>query len=262
MNIPLADYQIERAAFEALLKSICERRILLFRGESGTGKTTLLNNFRGSVKKSPDFLYVNIDLKGTAVTVGEILSRTSDRLGENQRHLRQSVAQLSGVSDIDFDDVKQSGFGNKINVTLQVNDPNDREQRRVVLTEALFADLKTASQSILFIFDTYQDATTEVQDWIGGPFLARVESTPQVRVVIAGQSVPEENNIEWGDCCSVHHLKGVLEAEHWLPVVEAMNFPIPAADPLSWLVGICGLLKGRPSDIMQHLKAEQERSLR
>jgi hypothetical protein len=48
--------------------------------------------------------------------------------------------------------------------------------------------------------DTYEDATTDVQQWISGPFLARTAMVNQVRVLIAGQSVPDSNNIEWGQC--------------------------------------------------------------
>jgi len=263
MCIPLADYQKERAAFDALLDPDCKKRILLFHGESGSGKTTLLSSCRDSVKQGAQISYVNIDLKGTAVSVAEILSRTSDRLPVAQLpNLRQKVAELEGLPAVDLDNVKLTGFGNKLNVTLQVNDPNDRESRRLSLTDALFADLRAFTQPVLFILDTYQDATTEVRDWISGPFLARLDAAIQVRVVIAGQNVPDENNLDWGHCCSSHRLKGVPDAKHWVPVVDAMKLRVPASDTLSWLVGVCGLLKGRPSEIMQHLRAEQERSLR
>lgn len=263
MDFPLADYEFERAAFAALLGQVCEKRILFFRGESGTGKTSLLSHCRNSVKQSTEVLYVNTDLKGTAVTIAEILSRTSERLGADKLPtLRKLVADIIGIPEVNLEDVKQTGLGNNISISLQVTDRSDRQQRQVALTEALFKDLRQQKQSVLFIFDTYQDATTEVQDWIGGPFLARVESASSVRVVMAGQNVPDDNNIDWGHCCALHELGGVPNAKHWLPVIEAMKLHVPAADTLSWLVGICDALKGRPSDIMQHLKAEQERSLR
>jgi energy-coupling factor transporter ATP-binding protein EcfA2 len=259
MPLPLADYEPQRAAFAALLEDGCEARILFFRGESGTGKTTLLSSCRNVVTQSRGILYVNTDLKGTAITVAEILSRTSERLGiELLPTLRRVVSELTGIADIDVDDVKQSGIGNHINISLQVNDLHDRQQRQVTLTEALFADLRRLEQSVLFVFDTYQDAITEVQDWIRGPFLARVESASQVRVVIAGQQVPDQNSIDWGHCCDLHHLKGVPEPEHWIPVVRAMRIRVPGTDALSWLHPICKLLSGRPSDIMNFL-AQQER---
>lgn len=262
MSTLLADYQAERAAFDTLLNSVCERRILFFRGESGSGKTTLLRSCRDRAKEGSQVLYLNIDLKGTAVTVAEILSRTSERLSEERLpNLRQVVADIERSADVDLENVRQSGFGNKISVTLQVNDPSAREQRRVAFTEALFVDLRALDQPALFIFDTYQDAITEVQDWISGPFLARLEATQQLRVVIAGQRVPDETSLDWGHCCTLRDLKGVPKPEHWLPVVKEMGLQVPGSDPLSWLNPICDLLQGRPSEIMKYLKAQQERSL-
>lgn len=263
MDFPLADYESERAAFAALLESVCEKRILFFKGESGTGKTSLLRYCQNAAKQSTEVLYVNTDLKGTAIPVAEILSRTSEQLGADRLPtLHKLVANIVGIPEVNLDDVKQTGLGNNISISLQVNNPNDKQQRQVALTEALFKDLRGQDQSVLFIFDTYQEATTEVQDWIGGPFLARVESASVVRVVMAGQKVPDGNNIDWGHCCTLHELRGVPNAKHWLPVIEAMKLRVPANDPLSWLVGICDALKGRPSAIMQHLRAEQDRSLR
>jgi len=261
MGVPVADYHMERAAFEALMGANCEQRILFFRGESGSGKTTLLSNCRDLVRQAR-ISYVNIDLKGTGVTIGEILSRTSKSLPEAQLpNLTQMASELEGHPEVDLENIRQSGLGNKINITLQVSDPHDREQRRVALTDALFADLRTFTKPVLFILDTYQDATTEVRDWISGPFLARLETATPVRAVIAGQTLPEESNLDWGHCCSSYHLKGVPKPEHWLPVVEWMGLQIPGSDALSWLNPICDLLQGRPSEIMKYLKAHQARSL-
>jgi energy-coupling factor transporter ATP-binding protein EcfA2 len=262
----LADYQNERQAFDALLHTHCDKRILVFYGESGSGKTSLLSHCRERARQQEGIFCVNIDLKGTAVSVAEIFSRTGDRLGwERLSNLQQQVADLQnlpGISGAEMDRIRQTGFGNQINVTLQVNDPTDREQRRVALTESLFEDIKGFEHPVVFIFDTFEQASTEVQDWVGGSFLARVERVHQVRILVAGQRVPDENNIDWGYCCTTHHLRGVPQAEHWLPIVEAMELRVPAPDPLSWLRGICGVLKGQPSEIMKYLKAEQERSPR
>src|SRR5687767_4013148 len=104
MSSPLADYHAERAAFDALLNSVCERRILFFRGESGSGKTTLLRSCRDRAKEASHVLYVNVDLKGTAITVAEIFSRTSDRLSEERLpNLRQIVADMEASADVDLE---------------------------------------------------------------------------------------------------------------------------------------------------------------
>jgi hypothetical protein len=39
MSILCADYEAERQTFKALLQNGCQKRILLFQGKSGSGKT-------------------------------------------------------------------------------------------------------------------------------------------------------------------------------------------------------------------------------
>jgi hypothetical protein len=85
--------------------------------------------------------------------------------------------------------------------------------------------------------------------------------TATVRVVVAGQQVPDEHNIEWGQCCSKHELFGVLEAKHWMPVVKEMKRRLPVEPGEVWLAGICHARNGRPDEIMKIIKAlpkEQE----
>jgi hypothetical protein len=63
--------------------------------------------------------------------------------------------------------------------------------------------------------------------------------------------VPDAHNIEWGHCCAHHELFGVREAEHWLPVVEAMGRYIPVDPPEKFIAIVCQALNGAPKDIMQ-----------
>ncbi len=83
-----------------------------------------------------------------------------------------------------------------------------------------------------------------------------------LKVVVAGQEVPDRNNIEWDDCCKFHKLYGVWEAKHWLPVVKAMKRRILVESELDWMAGICHALDGKPDAIMkiiQGLPSHDER---
>src|ERR1041385_8666013 len=132
----LADYQDERAAFNSLLRAECQSRILLFRGASGTGKTTLLDHCVQQANKVTSC--VNINLKGGAVTVAEILSRTASKLGGERLNIfNERLAQLEGKRAIKIDQNWLAGLGNRISVTLQTS--SDRAQLSAALTEALFA---------------------------------------------------------------------------------------------------------------------------
>jgi energy-coupling factor transporter ATP-binding protein EcfA2 len=250
MSTILADYEREQRAFEALLEPNCRERILLLRGESGSGKTTLVNV---CLKQMPGTVHcIPIQLRGSAVGVAEIFSRAGNCLNwERLPHLTEQVAALQGKPSVQVDGNWLAGINNRISVTLNVASLADRKQRRALLTDAWFRDLQAFSLPLLVALDTYEQANTEVAEWIAGPFLARVAESPPVRVLVAGQKVPDDNNIEWGRCCTLHELYGVPEAEHWLPVVEAMQRHIPFSDPLTWLAGVCHALKGDPREIMQ-----------
>ncbi len=250
MTTLLADYERERQAFETLLSPDCRERILLFRGESGCGKTTLLAACLERVPRTVP--YIPIQLRGSAVGVAEIFYRAGSRLNwERLPHFTGRVAALEGVPQVQVDGNWLRGIGNSINVALRAENPTDQKQRRAALTDAWFQDLSAFEHPVLVALDTYEQAPADVAGWIGGPFLARVEHTPSLRVLLAGQTVPALPNIEWGHCCVDHELLGVPEAEHWWPIVDAMQRYIPSTD---WLAGVCHGLQGRPNEIMQIIK--------
>ena len=250
MNTILADYEGEQRAFGALLEPDCRERILLLRGESGSGKTTLLT---ACLERVPQALpCIPIQLRGSAVGVAEIFNRTGSRVGwERLPHFTKQVAALQEAPRIQIDSNWLAGINNRIDVALHVENLADREQRRVLLTDAWFRDLQAFNSPLLVALDNYEQTATEVAEWIDGPFLARVAESPSVRALVAGQKVPDVPNIEWGHCCTLYELHGVPEAKYWLPVVKAMQRHILAPDPLSWLAGVCYILKGNPKEIMQ-----------
>lgn len=253
MSAPFADYHKERQAFDALFHPDCQKRILMFCGESGSGKTSLLSYCLGRVPKS--VAHVPIELRGSAVSVAEIFHRSGGSLKwDRLPSFTELVAELQGTPKVQINRNWLGGINNHISVALQSESQDIREHRRVVLTEAWFDDLRNFDQPILFALDTYEKATTEVQEWISGPFLARASQSDLVRVLVAGQIVPDEMNIEWGHCCETRRLYGVPDAEHWLPVVREMGRfidPEKVGDPKAWLAGVCFALKGRPGEIMK-----------
>jgi hypothetical protein len=250
MTTLLADYEKERQAFEALLQFGCNKHVLLFEGQTGSGKTTLLEYCLEHIPESMP--HVSIQLRGNAVGMAEVFSRSGKALNwEYLPNFTAQVADLQNIPKVQIDRNWLAGIRNQINVVLNVQDLTDREQRRTALTEAWFSDLDAFDQPVLLMFDTYEQATTEVKDWISGPLLARTAYAGQVRVLVAGREVPNKHNIEWGHCCVHHPLYGVREARHWLPVVQAMRRHIPLDDPLTWLAGVCYALKGNPAEIMK-----------
>jgi GTPase SAR1 family protein len=256
MTIPLADYEEHRQAFIHLLEKHCVANILLFSGASGSGKTTLLTACLREL--TPEVTAINIQLRGGAVSVAEIFQRSGSHVGwESLPTFANHVNMLQQGVPVQVDSNRLIGMGNQIHIALHTGNTSDRQQRRASLTQAWFEDLQGLSKPLLLVFDTYEAATPEVQQWIAGPLLARAAYARTVRVLVAGQEVPDVNNIEWGQRCVSHTLLGVKQAEHWLPVIEALEryIPVEDQDPLTWLSGVCYALKGAPKDIMQVIES-------
>lgn len=252
MSQIIADYEAERQAFESLFQHDCPQRILLVRGQSGSGKTHLLAHCQHTVPGT--IVQVPIQLRGLTVTVAETFYRIAGRLGWYQlTTFTRQVAELQRMPIVKIDHNWLLGMNNHIMVALQADDPSDREFRRAALTEALFNDMRDLPQLVLVVFDTFEQGSAEVKEWISGPFLARIVLANPVRVVIAGQEVPVRHNIEWGQCCQERNLYGVREAMHWMPVVHALGRYIPSESPMEWLAGLCHALEGRPAAIAKSI---------
>lgn len=249
----IADYEAERKAILDLFAAQCDCRIVLLRGASGSGKTTLLQHCRERIPSS--VFHLPVQLRGSTITAAEVFYRAGRHLTwERLPHFTGHVAQMQGGASVKVDHNWLAGIGNHINVALHAELPLEREHRRVALTDAWFDDLAALPQPFIVLFDTYEQATTEMKEWISGPFLARAAQVSTVRVVIAGQETPDARNIEWGHCCKECNLYGVREAKHWLPVVRELGYYIPFGDPETWLAGLCYGLNGNPHAIMQWIQ--------
>jgi AAA ATPase domain len=256
MTLPIADYEGPRLAFDALFQPVCNCRILLLCGPSGTGKTRLLEHCRA--RTPPGVALVPVDLRGSTTGVAEIFSRFGFALTWSlltNFTARVSALEGGGATRIVVDRNWQVGFNNRISVVLHTGDEASRGQRRTELTDALFEDLAQIGRPVLMLFDTFEHAPSEVQEWLSGPFLARAAQTTAVRVVIAGQKVPKSNTIDWGYCCALHDLHGVRDAQHWLPVVREMHRRIPKPPEETYMAAICDALQGNPLAIMNWIEA-------
>ena len=250
MPTHLANYEDQQQAFFSLFEPECDCRILLIRGESGSGKTTFLEYCQERIP--PHIANLPIQLRNSAVGVAEFFSRSGRWLGwERMNHLTHQVANFQSGPTVRIDRNWLAGINNHISVALHAESLTDREERRTALTDALFDDLQGLTNPALVVFDTFEQATSDVQDWISGPFLARAAQVKQLRVVVAGQKVPAEHNIEWRQCCVAHDLLGVAEARYWMPVVTAMGRRIAVERPVDWLAGVCHVLKGNPAEIIK-----------
>lgn len=247
----IANYKEHREAFKALLSEDCGKPILLFQGKSGTGKSTLLEFCRNQIASNG--YQILVDLRNTS-NVMQIFSQSGRRLTwECFNNFKSHLNDLSRQFNINVNENTQAGVGNTINVELKALFENttleQRAERYTALTNAWIADMDQLDKPCVLLFDVYEKANSEIKRWIDGDFLSCVTDSQQIRVVIAGQSVPD--SFEWKHCCELKELYGVHEAEEWLPVIKAKGRVIPAQNPIDYLAGICDALNGNPSAIIE-----------
>ncbi len=228
---------------------------MFYRGESGSGKSTLLKTCRKQIPETVHKGILNCD--GGEIRVADVFASLVDWLGwERLGTFRQELAKLNPqvIGKIDNNEIE--GNGNIIQQVINIGSPEERKDRQVHLTDAWLRDMKGLDKPLLLVLDTYEKSIEEMQNFLHR-VLMRMVRLPAMRLVVAGQSVPNvESCSEWTDCCDVHDLYGVKEAEHWLPVVEKMGRRFPdGVVPHSYLAGICAVLQGRPADIKKFIES-------
>lgn len=141
--------------------------------------------------------------KSAQLGISYFFSRVRQRLGEQRFPCLNAAVGSYLSSGIEVSDTKITGNNNQFSVVLSNVDENTRNFRLTELREAFFRDLRKIPQKLVFLFDTYEKAPSELANWLGGEFLADVVDTPKLIVVIAGQQIPQPT-IEWMDlheCC-------------------------------------------------------------
>jgi hypothetical protein len=118
------------------------------------------------------------------------------------------------------------------------------------LTDSLFADAEHFEQPLLLAIDTYEQRTSEFDEWFRGEFLYGVAHTTNLRVLVGGQTLPEPAP-EWSLITSINDLQGVTDAKAWMVWGEEQGIQIPA---LEYMAGLCAGLEGRPSKIVRILE--------
>ena len=168
----------EWPAIVSLLAGTSRERILLFRAESGLGKSELL---RQAVKYAGQL----------QVPVGQVNFKGG-----------LSLTDLLGSIDL--------GLG-----AVLPNFSLDGASK----TPLLKKDLRALRQPVLVVFDHYEDVAGNkvVVDWLNEQFLAEVETSLSLAVIIGGREVPDRTTAAWRDLSRPLSLQPITEVRHWEP---------------------------------------------
>lgn len=219
-------------------------RIMLIEGESGMGKSSLLNRFKQECPK--DIQYVPFDCKGLS-NIASFLSEVMldlkpERFSAFERKLRLFV---QGGVDFSGNDIAAK---EQINIAINSDiDAQTQQYRLEQLQTAFFEDLSKLDGTTIVTLDTYQEASPQLRDWVESKWLRAVERhLTNVVTVVAGQSIPDPNNSVWGSECEHFELKAIHDVKAWCEFCEEL--------PEDAIKTITLAAKGHPSSFSQMLE--------
>jgi ATP/maltotriose-dependent transcriptional regulator MalT len=217
---PIADRKPEIELFCEMLAGKTHARILLVQAASGLGKSDLLRRFAHECPD--DICLVRLDLRGTEKGIAEVFSVFRQELGADALpRFAAAYARLAGVNISDI-----TTIAGKLDISVVLNvDEQTRKFNLEKLEDAFFQDLRAACRKIAVIFDTFEQAPPDLQNWLGGVFLRYAARIPHLCVVIAGQRVPERTIEKWEDVCERRILREIDDVNEWHEFVREVQLP-------------------------------------
>ena len=248
----LANRTKEVDFFKKMLRGEISQRILLIQAASGMGKTSLLTEFASLCPVHAEAaILIKIDLKSSHTGIAYIFSRLQRRLGEDKFINFNKALKKFLSAGVEVSDNQIEGTENQIQVILNAESEEVRNFRLSKLQEAFFQDLRGVKKPILIIFDTFNLALASVADWVGGRFLVEVVDVENVKVVIAGQTIPKPT-FEWNDLAATHCLDRIDDIEAWHSLVRAKDLPFER-EAVKVFVRV---LNGNPDAIMKVFESQ------
>ena len=248
----LANRTREVEFFKKMLRGEIAQRILLIQAASGMGKTSLLAEFAALCPVHAEAaIAVKIDLKSAQTGIAYIFAKLQGRLGEDCFVRFNGALDRFLSSGVEISDNQIEGTENQIQVVLNAENEDARNFRLSQLQKAFFRDLQALKQPIVMILDTFNLAPASLADWIEGGFLAEVADAKNVRVVVAGQSVPKPT-IEWEDLAETHCLDEIMDIEAWYSFTQAKKLPFEREAVKAFV----RCFKGNPDAIAKVLESQ------
>ena len=252
-HLSLANYTNEQKLFGELIQSDSEPNILLFQGESGSGKSHLIEHCLRTASDIPSVL-MKLQSGGS---IGTLFTTMGSKQGWHQLpHFTQTVAALVEEPDKTDDPVWRMGMRRHVEQIGKISDRESQLSRYQLLTDAWFADAQQFEAPFLLAVDVYEKASTLFDEWFSQEFLAGVATVPNMRVLVGGQKVPQLREA-WSFCASLQDLQGIQEARVWLEWATETGYQVPSLEMLS---GVVLALAGNPSKIIEVIKTQFPRA--
>ncbi|MBW4645475.1 MAG: hypothetical protein KME23_21220 [Goleter apudmare HA4340-LM2] len=220
MNMTLlANRTKEIEFFQNMVSWNIPTQILLLEASSGFGKTDLLLKFSESC--TPDVIAVNVNLKSAHLGIPYVFWRIKQTLGD--KYFPKFEAELQNFLCPANINIANNQVHGQMQIQIALgNNQETQKHHLMALQEQFFQDLQAVPQTIVILFDTFEQSNTEVRRWLSGDFLAAVANSDNLQVVIAGESVPERSS-EWAKKSHKFHLGKIDDAQAWYEFTQEMG---------------------------------------
>ncbi|MCA9996777.1 MAG: ATP-binding protein [Anaerolineales bacterium] len=246
---PLANYTTPQTLFRQLLTSEANSNILLLQGESGCGKSRLIEH---CLSNASDALSLLFQLQSGGETIATLLTTLGRTCGWEKlpTFTKTAVTLLEQPPEKTADPLWLQGMHRHLRDVGRIGDIDSRLGRYQLLTDAWFADASQFDTPLLLAVDAYENASTLFDRWFCHDFLHHVAHSAAVKLIVGGQTVPD---IQPGLSVLAETLTGIHQPEEWLAWAVAVGFAPPSLADMGLITRI---LKGNPSQIIEAIYSE------
>ncbi len=218
----LANRTKEIDYFQKMVSWNSPKQILLLESPPGFGKTDLLLKFAEICPEG--VLAVQVNLKSACVGIPYVFWRIKNAIGPS--HFPRFKAGVQNYLRPDNIIITDNEVLGQMDIQLALGSNEQTQKYHLMeLQEMFFQDLQKVKKTVVILFDTFNEASTDIRRWLSGAFLAAVTNCENLRVVIAGQSVPERN-CEWDRNCHKCHLGRIDDEQAWYEFTQEMELSL------------------------------------
>lgn len=224
-------------------------RFWFIQGDSGLGKSCLLDYLMDEVCAAKDIPYVLFDFKDATPTFIHLAVQTVHRVGVIPYTVTDRCLHDFGASGVTIDVRGVRAVAGRVDIGIDASSLGrlSREQMAAWhyrFAEALLADLPDAP-AVLF-FDTFEKASSETREWLIQVLLPLLAATrKRVAVVMAGQQTPPDERA-WRRHLEHTRLTGLSTAD-WTDYAQRFATQHGRRPPNTDLLkSYHGFLQGKP----------------
>lgn len=230
-----------------LASSTCESNSYVFYGNSGVGKSTVIDHF---ISTHPE---VHVGRASLGYSWIDAFASLYSRLtASNKLHFPQTEDLLRRTSSLQPILIDKNNTVGSFSVIINQDVGNDRNaitDRMHQHTESLFCDISTLEDNILLIFDDCDVASKDEILWVKDYLQPRIAHMSNLSCAFFGV----ECNVTkyYSTWCDVIHLKLLDSASHWIHYCHAQGYTFSEIE----IKMLCDQHQGSPLNIVTALDA-------